>query len=119
MAGDPRPQGAVAHHARGRRALRLPGLWERWVKSPDGVPVESCTIITTAANRLLRPLHNRMPVILPSDDYAEWLGEDSASPPELLALLKPYPADVMFAYPVSTTVNSPKNDGPRCIELAA
>jgi putative SOS response-associated peptidase YedK len=59
-----------------------------------------------------------MPVILPADAYSAWLGEDSASPPELLPLLKPYPADAMRAYRVSTVVNSPKNYGPECIESA-
>ncbi len=51
------------------------GLWERWEKAPDGVPVESCTIITTAANALVAKLHDRMPVILPVDAYGPWLGE--------------------------------------------
>ena len=92
------------------------GLWERWEKAPDGVPIESCTIITTAANALVAKLHDRMPVILAPDAYAVWLGEDSASPPELLALLRAYPPDGMRAYPVRTVVNSPKNDTPECIE---
>ena len=80
------------------------------------MPVASCTIITTTANALAARLHDRMPAIPPPDAYPAWLGEDSASPPELLALLKPYPAGVMRAYRVSTAVNSPKNYGPECIE---
>ena len=108
------------------------GLWERWEKAPDGVPVESCTIITTAANALVARLHDRMAVILPAEAYGPWLGEagrstgrklnaasglaPSATAPELLALLKPHPPDAMRAYPVSTVVNSPKNDTPECIE---
>jgi putative SOS response-associated peptidase YedK len=92
------------------------GLWERWEKAPDGVTVESCTIITTGANALAARLHDRMPVILPADTYPAWLGEDDVSPPELLVLLKPYPADAMRAYRVSTAVNSVKNYGPECIE---
>jgi putative SOS response-associated peptidase YedK len=95
------------------------GLWERWEKAPDGVPVESCTIITTEANALAAKLHDRMPVILAPDDFPAWLGEDSASPPELLALLNPYRANAMRAYRVSTAVNSVKNYGPECIEPAA
>jgi len=94
------------------------GLWERWDKAPDGAPVESCTIITTEANALAAKLHDRMPVILPADAYSAWLGEDSASPPELLPLLKPYPAHAMRAYRVSTAVNNVRNDGPECIESA-
>ena len=98
--------------------LAFAGLWERWEKAPDGVPVESCTIITTAANALVATLHDRMPVILPAAAYGPWLGEVSASSRELLALLMPYPPDAMRAYPVSTVVNSPKNDGPECVEPA-
>ena len=95
------------------------GLWERWEKAPDGVPVESCTIITTAANALVAKLHDRMPVILPAEACGPWLGEDSASPAELLALLKPYPPEAMCAYPVRPVVDSPKNDTPECIAPAA
>ena len=73
----------------------------------------------TAGNQLVDKLHDRMPVILAPDDYPAWLGEDSASPPDLLALLRPYPPDAMRAYPVSTVVNSPKNDKPECIEPVA
>ena len=90
------------------------GLWERWEKAPDGMPIESCTIITTAANQLLRPLHDRMPVILPPDDYAAWLGEDAAR--DVAELLQPYPSEEMRAYCVSTAVNSVRNDGPECVE---
>jgi len=82
------------------------------------VPIESCTIITTEANALAAKLHDRMPVILPADAYPAWLGEDGAAPPELLTLLKLYPADAMRAYRVSTAVNSLKNYGPECIEPA-
>jgi putative SOS response-associated peptidase YedK len=95
------------------------GLWERWEKAPDGVPVESCTIITAAANALVAKLHDRMPVILPAHAYPAWLGEDSALLPELRALLRPYPSEAMRAYRVSTAVNNVKNYGPECIEPAA
>ena len=95
------------------------GLWERWEKAPDGVPVESCTVITTAANALVAKLHDRMPVILAPETYGSWLGEDGAAPAGLLALLKPYRPDAMRAYPVRTVVNSPKNDTPECVEVAA
>jgi putative SOS response-associated peptidase YedK len=93
------------------------GLWERWEKAPDGVPVESCTIVTTSANPLLRPLHDRMPVILATDDYPAWLGEDAAR--AVTELLRPYPSGAMRAYRVSTAVNSVRNDGPECIAAAA
>ncbi len=88
------------------------GLWERWEKAPDGIPVESCTIVTTAANRLLRPLHDRMPVILAPADHAAWLGEDQVR--DVAELLRPYPSEALRAYRVSTAVNNVKNDGPGC-----
>ena len=83
----------------------------------DGVPAERCTIITTSANRLLRPLHDRMPVILPPDDYAAWLAEDAAR--DVAELLRPYPSEGLRAYRVSTAINSVRNDGPKCVEAAA
>ena len=94
------------------------GLWERWDKAGDGVPVESCTIVTTDANELLRPIHERMPVILAPADYAAWL--DPATPLQVAyALLKPYPAEAMTAYPISTRVNSVRNDDAGCIAVLA
>jgi putative SOS response-associated peptidase YedK len=91
------------------------GLWERW-KNPDGETVESCTLITTDPNDLLRPLHHRMPVILAPADYAAWMDPDSRNPEPLRELLRPYPAAGMEAYPVSLRVNSPGNDDRDIIE---
>lgn len=93
------------------------GLWERWDKATDGKPVESCTIVTTDANALLRPIHERMPVILAPEDYARWLAPETTRA-EAEALLRTYPADAMIAYPVSTRVNSVRNDDPGCIAPA-
>jgi len=90
------------------------GLWERWTKAPDGVPLESCTIVTTEANALLRPIHDRMPVILAPAEYGTWLDPASALP-DALALLKPYPAEAMTIHPVSTRVNSVRFDDALCI----
>ena len=89
------------------------GLWERWEKAPDGVPVESCTIITTEANALLRPVHPRMPVILAPGDYNAWLDPDMAGD-RLAALLRPYPGDRMAFRPVSRRVNNARHDDPDC-----
>lgn len=90
------------------------GLWERWTKAPDGAPLESCTIVTTEANALLRPIHERMPVILAPADYESWL--DLATPlPDALALLRPYPAEAMTLHPVSARVNSVRFDDALCI----
>jgi putative SOS response-associated peptidase YedK len=94
------------------------GLWELW-KSPDGSEVRSCTIITTQPNSLLEPIHNRMPVILPSDAYSQWLIPDDLPPAHLNALLVPYPASEMVAFPVSRMVNRPQTDAPDLIKPLA
>ena len=115
---------------RGRRpqqaALLLPppeenpfafaGLWERW-EGPDG-PVESCAILTTEANELVRPVHDRMPIILPQLHWAAWLDREAQDAAALVPLLRPYPADAMRAYPVGMTVNNPRNDLPGCLAPA-
>jgi putative SOS response-associated peptidase YedK len=90
------------------------GLWESW-HSPGGSTVESCTIITTSANELIREIHDRMPVILRSEQYETWL-QDSTPEHFLQQLLMPYPAEAMEAYRVSPEVNSPTNDTPACIK---
>jgi putative SOS response-associated peptidase YedK len=96
-------------------AFAFAGLWEHW-QSSDGSEVRSATIITTDPNELMASLHNRMPVILPSNTYAQWLDPAPQSPNRLQNLLLPYPADEMEAYPVSTLVNSPGNDVAECIQ---
>ncbi|CAG1023373.1 SOS response-associated protein YedK [Methylococcales bacterium] len=85
------------------------GLWERWEK--DGQTLETSSILVTEANDLMRPLHDRMPVILARDDYGLWLDPGICDPARLQPLLKPYPTEQMQAYPVSTAVNSVRNDG--------
>ncbi len=94
------------------------GLWETWT-GPDGGEIDSCTILTTEANDLVATVHDRMPVILATEDYAEWLatGQD-ATPRELTSLrhlLRPFPAAQMAARPVGKYVNSPHNEGEACI----
>jgi putative SOS response-associated peptidase YedK len=91
------------------------GLWESWTAS-DGNPVESCTILTTEPNPLVRPVHDRMPVILAAAGHEPWLASESDPEKDLLPLLRPYPPDAMQAYPVSPVVNSAEPDSPECIE---
>ena len=80
--------------------------------------VSTCSIITTTPNELTAPIHDRMPVILPTDRRAAWL--DAATPPEQLqTFLVPYPASEMEAYPISARVGSPKNDDPGIIDRLA
>jgi putative SOS response-associated peptidase YedK len=90
------------------------GLWESW-EGPAGL-LETCTILTTEANELVRPLHERMPVILPRERHAEWLDPSVQEPGRLAPLLRPYPADRMHSFPVSTYVSNPRHEGPRCLE---
>ena len=99
------------------RPFAFAGLWERWER--DGQEIRSCTILTTEANDLVREVHERMPVILPPENYEAWLDPDTRDPSPLLPLLAPYPSGAMTAYPVSRAVNSPSNDGPMCVEPAA
>ena len=98
-----------------REPFGFAGLWEHWT-SPEGEEVLSCTIITTAANELLRPVHERMPVILTRDAEALWLDPNTQDPEKLLPLLQQYPSDQMEFYPVSREVNSPAIDRPSNIE---
>jgi putative SOS response-associated peptidase YedK len=90
------------------------GLWDRWQPS-DGQPLESCTILTTTPNALVQQLHDRMPVILPSSAYGLWLDRAVRDVDIVQAVLTPYPADEMLAYPVGTRVNNPAYDSPECI----
>jgi putative SOS response-associated peptidase YedK len=97
-----------------RGAFAFAGLWERWEGSENGV-VESCTLLTCEPNELLRPVHNRMPVILNPKDYTLWLDREVQEAGSLKTLLGPYPPGRMQAYAVSRYVNSPRNEGPECI----
>ena len=94
------------------------GLWENW-RGSDGEGVESCTILTTAANSLIEPLHARMPVILEPRDFALWLDRSLSEPGKLKRLCQPYPSDAMEGWTVSTLANSPKIDAPGLIEPVA
>ena len=97
----------------------LAGLWSRWKDRESGVELDSCTIVTTAANELVAPLHDRMPVIVPREAYALWLDPEVVERERLDPLLVPYSADAREAYRVSRLVNSPANDDPACLEPAA
>jgi putative SOS response-associated peptidase YedK len=89
----------------------LAGLYERWL-SPEGEVLDTCTIVTTTANTLLRPVHDRMPVIIAPEDYARWLDPANVAVGDLIT---PYPADRMTYHAVSTRVNAVRNDGPALI----
>jgi putative SOS response-associated peptidase YedK len=99
------------------RPCGLAGLWERW-EGTGGEVIHSCTILTTGANEILRPVHDRMPVILHPEEYSLWLEADARERESLMELLRPYPAKEMVGYPVSASINSPRNQGAELIERA-
>jgi putative SOS response-associated peptidase YedK len=102
-------------HLKPERSFGFAGLYETW-SPPLGEPLTTCTIITTEPNELVRPIHDRMPVILPKDVEDLWLDPEVEDHHRLLDLLQPYPANEMDGYAVSSLVNSVKNDSPACIE---
>jgi putative SOS response-associated peptidase YedK len=89
------------------------GLWEFW-KSPAGEEVRSCTIITCAANAVVRPVHDRMPVMLSGDALWAWL--EGAPAGDLQAMLRPYSPERMLSYPVAMLVNRPEIDSPELVQ---
>jgi putative SOS response-associated peptidase YedK len=98
-----------------KRPFAFAGLWEQW-QPPEGEAIESCTILTTEPNELLRSIHNRMPVILSPASYDQWLDPTVQQAEPLKTLLRPYPSEELLAYPVSTLVSNPRHDAPDCLE---
>ena len=91
------------------------GLWESW-RSEDGIELQTCSLITTEPNDVVRPLHDRMPVILRDAAIDTWLDPRVTEPEKLEPLLAPTPPELMTATPVSPRVNSVKNEGAECLE---
>ena len=116
---DGRPAGKLPYAVRRRdgRPMALAGVWEVWRPrdEPDAEPLRTCAIITTAANELMAPIHDRMPVVLEPGDWAAWLdpGTDMGAVEGLMA---PAAEGVLEAFPVSTLVNRVTNDGPELLE---
>ena len=112
------PKTKLPHYIRFKkdRPFAFAGLWETW-HAPDGSELESCTIVTCEPNKLMAGLHDRMPVILPDEDYDRWLDPKNEDAASLQELLRPYPTEEMVAFPISTYVNNVRNSGPQCIEL--
>lgn len=102
-------------HRRDERPFAFAGLWEHWPKVDP--PLESCTILTTSASDLLRPIHDRSPVVLSPEDYDRWLDPEYENLSSLKELLEPSVDEETFVMqPVSTRVNNPRHDRPDCIE---
>jgi putative SOS response-associated peptidase YedK len=90
------------------------GLWESW-QSSDGPPLGTFAILTTSPNELMKPIHNRMPVIVEPSDYAHWLAPpDPARLPT--DLLRPFPSEKMRAWPVSSRVGNVRNNDPELLD---
>jgi putative SOS response-associated peptidase YedK len=98
-------------HLNDGKIFAFAGLWESWND------IETCTILTTTANDLLQPIHERMPVMIAPQFYDTWLSSNIQNASPLLPLLNPFPSDPMAAYPVGTWVNAASHDDPRCIEM--
>jgi putative SOS response-associated peptidase YedK len=96
------------------RPFGFAGIWEEW-KAPDGTLLDTFSILTTTANELVATIHDRMPVILPLDDYGTWLNKHLTDPAQLEPLYEPFPAELMDAYPVSDRVNTVRNNNPENI----
>lgn len=93
------------------------GLWSSY-QNEDGTKLFSCTIITTTPNELIKPLHNRMPVILDDESKKIWLNKNITDTNLLSNSFKPFPSDAMQLYKVSTLVNNSRIDSPECINLS-
>ncbi len=104
-------------HRKDDRPFAFAGLSERWSKGET--PLDTFTVITTEPNALMAPIHDRMPVILSKEAYGRWLDPELQDKEELLSFLRPYPGGELIAEPVSTLVNSPRNDSPQCVEPIA
>ena len=100
-------------HRKDGKPFVFAGLWERW-QPESGDAIESCTIMTTEANEVVKPFHDRMPVILPRRHYQIWLTAPATEAERLADLLVPFDAGLMTRYPVSSLVNKPQNDVPEC-----
>ena len=114
-------QAKVPHffrHPEGR-GLAIAGLWESWTDVATGEVVESCTLLTTEANRDVRPVHHRMPVFLPDSEFARWLDPACEDVQQIESLLVPATPGLLEAIEVSTRVNNPRNEDPRCIEAVS
>ena len=99
-------------HLDTEKTFAFAGLWDAW---SDGTEtLESCTILTTAANEALRPIHDRMPVILGPESYDSWIAPETPSW-DLERMLTPWPSESIRMHPVSTHVNHVGHDDPECI----
>jgi putative SOS response-associated peptidase YedK len=100
-----------------RAPFAFAGLWDRW-QDASGQELYSFTIVTTRANELIKPVHDRMPVMLKPEHEQAWLDPEFKGPEDLDDMLEPYPSELMEGYAVSPACNSPGREGPECIQPA-
>ena len=91
------------------------GIWEYWARG-EAPPRLTCAIVVTRANELVAKIHDRMPVIIAPEDYAQWLDPGASDMTSIAGMLEPYPAEFMRGYPIATRVNNVKNEGPDLLE---
>ncbi|MCK4696012.1 MAG: SOS response-associated peptidase [Candidatus Cloacimonetes bacterium] len=95
-------------HLKDRELFTFAGIWENW-KSPEGMNIKTCSIITTESNEFMQPIHHRMPVILDREKEFDWISDKMEDSKMLLPFLKPYEKN-MLSYEISKEVNSPRNN---------
>ena len=105
----------VPHHIRMQdgKVFAFAGLWDHW--EGEDADIESCTIIVMPANEVMQPIHERMPAIIAQQDYDVWLDSSVTDKQEIMQYLNSGPSIQLTAYPVSTRVNSAKNNDEGCI----
>lgn len=109
-----KPKQPYLFHFEDDRPFALAGLWERWSKGES--PVETCTIITTTPSPLSAAIHDRMPAILDDAAIDAWLNPQTTDATEITQLIRPFEDPAFVIDPVSTLVNSPTHEDPRCVE---
>lgn len=97
------------------KPLAFAGLWSTWQSDKDHI-VQSCTIITTAANEIMQPIHHRMPVMLDDSQIEKWLAHNTTDIKEIISILQPIPSALLQAHPIGTFVNNPSNNSDICIK---
>jgi len=110
--GPPKDKRARFFSLKDEKVFAFAGIWERWQQGET--VIESCAVLTTTANELVKPVHDRMPVILTDGDYSLWLNGE-APPSELESLLRPLDAGSMTVRSVGSFVNSARNEGDQCV----
>jgi putative SOS response-associated peptidase YedK len=115
--GDGSKQAWFIHRSDGR-SMAMAGLWEVWSPGEDQPLLRTCSVITTAANDMMGPVHSRMPVVLERDAWSVWLDRAMRDPADVDHLLVPAGEATLTRRPVSALVNSVQNNGPELIEAA-